>query len=105
MIMTVDFQDGEAERGRLLIKWFQVVGLPDCGSLLEPVAVHDHSEPVQFVMGGGHHGLPVAALLQFTVPEEHVRAAPETSSRPIGVADGDGQAVTELAVLASTPRT
>ena len=96
VIVAVDLEDGEAERGRLLIKRLEVVGLRDCGSLLEPVAVHDDGEPVQLVVGGGHHGLPVAALLQLTVTDEHVRAAPgDVQLGRQRVADRDRQAVPE----------
>ena len=47
MIMTVDLDDGKAERGRLLIKWFEIVGLPDGLSLLQPVTVRDDGEPIK----------------------------------------------------------
>src|SRR5678816_1361016 len=64
MIMTVDFHDSEPECGRFLIKWFKIIGLAYGCSLLQPVAVHDDREPIKLVMGCGHHGLPIAALLQ-----------------------------------------
>ena len=76
MIMPIDFDDGEAECGRLVIKWFKIIGLTYGRPLLQPVAVHDHSEPIKLVMRRGHHGLPVAALLQFAIADEHVGTSP-----------------------------
>jgi hypothetical protein len=60
MIMTVDFHDSEPECGRLLIKRFKIIGLAYSCSLLQPVAVNDHREPIKLVVGSGHHGLPIA---------------------------------------------
>jgi hypothetical protein len=96
VVVAVDLDDREAEGGGLLVQRVQVVGLAYGGALLEPVAVDDDGEPVQFVLGGGHHRLPVAALLQFAVADEHVRAAPgDVELGRQGMAHGDGQAVAQ----------
>src|SRR5215218_3961582 len=96
MIMAVEFHDGEAECGRLLIKRVQVVRLPNCCSLLEAVAIDDHCEPVELVLGGGHQGLPVAALLKLAVAEQNVcTAAGDVQLGRQRMADGDWQPVPE----------
>ena len=68
---TNDLDHGEAERRRLLGQRIEVVGLLDRRPLLQPVAIDDHRQPVQLVLRGRHHGLPVAALLQLAVAGQH----------------------------------
>ena len=72
--MTIDFHNSEPECSRLLIKWFKIIGLAHGCPLLQPVTVHDHREPIKLVLGCGHHGLPIAALLQLAISNEHVGA-------------------------------
>src|SRR5829696_7688906 len=91
MIMTIHLDDCESESCCLLIKWFKIIGLSNRRALLESVAVHDHGQPVQLVMGGGHHGLPVASLLQLAIANRYGQSMTERTS--VGLNPGNIVAV------------
>ena len=96
MIMTIDLDDSEPKCRYLLIKRIKIISFTNGRPLLQPVAIHDDCEPIQLVMRCGHHGLPVAALLQLAIPHQHVRAP--SGDVQLGrqrVTDRDGQSVTQ----------
>jgi hypothetical protein len=105
VIVAVHLDDGEAERGRLLIERVQIVGLPNRRTLLQPVAVDDHRQGVELVLRSGHHRLPVATLLQLSVADQDVRPTPRHVE--LGrdrVPDGDRQPVAERTGVGLDPR-
>ena len=63
-VVAGDLADLPAERNELVRERFEVVGIGDAGTLLQPVPVDDGRQVRQTAVGGCHERLPVGALLQ-----------------------------------------